>query len=303
MEPKKGFITIATGNEKYYILARNLLRSYKNNCKNEDIPFCIICDRKNEYTEEFDDVVIIENPNNSYMDKLLLYKYSPYEETIFIDADSLILADPSCLWNDFSNSDDVSCYGVSLPLDSDKGWFDYENCGDYKDQIKFLIDLHGGIYYFRKSKRCEQIFKQAISIASEYTKYKFKNFSKPADEPVMAFSMAISHCCPYEGKMRLIFVPSYRGRLRVNKKGELLIKSDSNVYKSADEVICHFATPNTRLFIYKFLVFICEQKYLHGNKKYTVFDYYKIRLMTLPMNVKATLRHMAGRFLRKILRS
>lgn len=303
MEPKRGFVTIATGDEKYYKLAVGLLHSYRNNYNGNNIPFGIICDRKNKFTDEFDDVVIIEKPNNSYMDKLLLYKYSPYDETIFIDSDSLILSDPNCLWNDFKDADDVSCYGVSLPLNSNKGWFSYENCGDWKNEIKFLIDLHGGLYYFRKSKRCEEIFKQAITLSSEYTKYKFKNFDKPADEPLLAFAMAIHQCQPYEGDMRLIFVPSYRGRLKINIKGELSIKGDNNGKKSSDEkiAICHFATPNTRLFIYKYLVFLCEQKYLNGEVKSSLTSYLKIRIMTAPQNIKATLRHTAGQILRKIL--
>lgn len=56
---KRGFVTVATGNEYYYKLARNLLRSYR--IFNFKYPFAILCDRNNKYTEEFDDVVILDN--------------------------------------------------------------------------------------------------------------------------------------------------------------------------------------------------------------------------------------------------
>ena len=56
---KKGFVTIATGKEQYYRLARNLFLSYKYFTK-EPLPFALLCDRENEYSEEFDQVVLIE---------------------------------------------------------------------------------------------------------------------------------------------------------------------------------------------------------------------------------------------------
>ena len=68
---RRGFVTIATGAERYYDIARNLLRSYRMfasiNC-----PFAILCDRENEYTEEFDDVFLLEKAYCNYLDKLQL---------------------------------------------------------------------------------------------------------------------------------------------------------------------------------------------------------------------------------------
>ena len=84
----RGFVTIATGKEHYYRIAGNLLRSYRLNAGR--YPFAIICDRENEYTAEFDKVVRMEKPTNSYMDKLRLFDCLPFEETIFIDADCLV---------------------------------------------------------------------------------------------------------------------------------------------------------------------------------------------------------------------
>ena len=52
----KGFVTIATGKEMYYAMARNLLMSYRFH-NHGGPPFAIICDRENNYTEDFDDVV------------------------------------------------------------------------------------------------------------------------------------------------------------------------------------------------------------------------------------------------------
>ena len=57
----RGFITVATGWDRYYILAHNLLVSYKYHCP-DPMPFAIICDRHNEWTEDFDQVVLMDNP-------------------------------------------------------------------------------------------------------------------------------------------------------------------------------------------------------------------------------------------------
>ena len=45
----KGFVTIATGDSKYYQMAVNLLLSYRHFTKSP-YPFAIISDRENEYT-------------------------------------------------------------------------------------------------------------------------------------------------------------------------------------------------------------------------------------------------------------
>ena len=51
-----GFLTIATGDEKYYRMASSLLHSYRHFSK-FPLPFTILADRENEYTAEFDDVM------------------------------------------------------------------------------------------------------------------------------------------------------------------------------------------------------------------------------------------------------
>ncbi|MCR5736903.1 MAG: hypothetical protein K6G64_04550 [Eubacterium sp.] len=114
---KRGFITIAAGKEEYYSLAQNLLRSYRYFCT-EQLPFAILCDRENEYTEQFDDIILFKDgATNSYLDKLSLGEYLPYEETIFIDADCLAFDDLNALFGYFEKADDFSCFGRVLPLD------------------------------------------------------------------------------------------------------------------------------------------------------------------------------------------
>lgn len=89
---ERGFVTIATGDEWYYRIAINLLRSYRLFSENP-MPFALICDRERKETEEFDKVILMEEPSCTYLDKLRLPEYIPYDETIFVDADSLAFRD------------------------------------------------------------------------------------------------------------------------------------------------------------------------------------------------------------------
>lgn len=57
--------------KKYRKIARNLLRSYRRFAK-ERLPFAILTDTEEQYTDEFDKVILITDPLFSYMDKLKL---------------------------------------------------------------------------------------------------------------------------------------------------------------------------------------------------------------------------------------
>ena len=83
-----GFITIATGDEQYYRMAANLLHSYQYFSK-KPLPFTILADQENAYTAEFDDVKIFSQAYRSYLDKLQIFDYLPYDVSIFIDADCI----------------------------------------------------------------------------------------------------------------------------------------------------------------------------------------------------------------------
>ena len=87
----RGFITIATGKELYYQLAQNLLKSYRLYSRNP-MPFAILCDRENTYTEQFDQTVILEHPLNSFWDKFVTYMLKSCIATIgLLDISMLML--------------------------------------------------------------------------------------------------------------------------------------------------------------------------------------------------------------------
>ena len=202
----KGFVTIATGDERYYRMARTLLRSYRQTSK-VPVRFAVIADRENKYTAEFDDVVILENPENSWMDKLRLLECCPYDENIFIDADCLIYQDINFFWGLFDGADDFSCFGKALPMDSREGWFTSEAAQVYP--IRFITHLHGICYFIRKGAAVKKMTELCGQIVQNYGAVQYKGFNdKLADEPVFALAMAVLDLKPIERKPEYYcFVP------------------------------------------------------------------------------------------------
>ena len=186
----RGFITIATGREIYYQLAKNLLLSYHLFCDNP-YPFAIMCDRENEYTEVFDDVVILEKPLNSFLDKFELLNKSPYEETIFIVAGCLAFADLNAYWDYFSKADDFTGSGCNYPIDSELGLFQKGRVGPYNDRVHWKPDICGGLYFIRKGAVCDSLYEECKYISAHYDTFEWPDFCAPkADETVLCLAMA-----------------------------------------------------------------------------------------------------------------
>ena len=218
MEKTRGFLTIATGSEKYYALAVNLLRSYRMKCTAEKPEaFAVITDANNPYIGEFDRAIILDKPSNSYLDKLRLDEDLPFDENIFIDADSLAFGDLSPLFDAFSNAGDFSAFGRALPVDTKEGvWFDAEGAGEYRDKIQFTVNMHGGVYYIRRTPLAHEVFALARHVCENFHSFAFAALKQatPTDEVGLALAMAVTGCKPTDVTTTpkkspyLLFLPS-----------------------------------------------------------------------------------------------
>ena len=188
---------MATGATRYKELALNLLKSYRYFTK-DPMPFAILTDCSDEITRQFDMEVIMENPHNSVLDKLEIYPYLPFDETIFVDADILAYSDLNGLFDLFSDATDVSCLGEIYPKEENKGWFSFDLIPEeYRKRAQYGVDLHGGIYFIRKSGISERVFFDAKEIVPRYYACRFLVpivFTEPIDEPPLALAMAMNEC-------------------------------------------------------------------------------------------------------------
>lgn len=216
-------------------------------------------------------------------------KFSPYEKSIFLDADTLILDSIDNLWDIFENQDDVTAFGCKLPLDSQKGWFTYEGSGKYKSQLQYLISMNGGIYYVKKGDLAKRVFDKAEKLVDEYDLIDFKYFKQPADEPVMAMAMVLHQCAPCDIAYEMIILPACSRKITTDYLG--------NIYedgKSSNVKMIHFSTPRTRQFLYQYLNDI-NQNGVQTRQKYFLF-----RLRYMPDDLRFIVKHNGGAILRKI---
>lgn len=186
----RGFITIATGSEMYFQLAKNLLLSYKLFC-DSPVPFAILCDKENEYTALFDKAILFQKTGHAYFDKFELLKLAPYDETIFIDADCLAYGNLNEFWDYFGDAPDFSAAGTNYPIDSHQGLFRKEEVMEYADRVHWKPDIHGGLYYIRRGALCDAIYTDCQNIVSHYQDFRWPDYCAPyADEPVLCLAMA-----------------------------------------------------------------------------------------------------------------
>lgn len=240
----KGFVTIATGDVRYYHMARNLLRSYRDNCV-EPVRFALIADRENEFTQEFDDVVLLPEPKKSWMDKIELLRSCPYDETIFIDADCLVYQDINFLWDVYRDADDFSCFGKKLPLDSTAGWFTAEAATQYP--IHFITHLHGMLYFIRRGETIDRMYDLCQQIISDYNKLTFKAFNNTlADEPVYALAMAVLNLKPTERKPEYYCFVPFATKIKTNYLKRAVFFENPTDGAVNQCCIVHWGNTNTR---------------------------------------------------------
>ena len=225
----RGFFTIATGNEKYYKFASNLLKSYR--LHNSKYPFAILCDRENEYTKDFDQIVILDNVKCNYQDKFRMLIDSPYQEGIFIEPDCLIYRDISCFFDMLAKESDLSSFGWNDAKIST--WFDSPQkiIEKYGNTIEETPLFCPGYIFVRKGIVCEKAYQDANSIAKWILDNKITEDNPRlitrgnlVDDPIFFIVMKLNNCIcaekPSEGKC--IYLPRVKKIERISlRKGQL----------------------------------------------------------------------------------
>ena len=247
MTASRGFVTIATGRDEYYILAHNLLRSYHFHSRSP-MPFAIICDRENEYTADFDTVVVMDRPLFSVFDKLRLPELAPFAETIFIEADCLAYRDLNGLWKIFKDGPDFGTLGTVLPLDSEKGWIDPAFLGPYQGRIQQQYLHQGGVYYLRRDRL--EAFRQTCR--DIYLHREEFHFRLPNEEPIFALACTLHGFKPPKDWIDVFCYYPAVTVLRMDiKKGILSFALPYRPVSPPGLFLVHWGTDNTRKPLYK----------------------------------------------------
>lgn len=212
----RGIITIAQGSNKYIKMAKNL--GYSLQISNPDISRTVVTDSDDkELSKLYDNVVLINKcAGIGTQQKLLIYDYSPYDETIFIDCDCLVIRDINFLWNLFSRN--------SVGVIGNK-FYDYEHWGISVDKLKdilslnYLLRFNGGLYYFKKDDVARHVYEVANFYLNHYKSIGIEDFRGGInEEPLMSISMSLAKVDPVDDGGKGMYTP-------IGIKGSLKIES------------------------------------------------------------------------------
>ena len=248
----KGFVTLATGREEYYILARNLLSSYK--CHNpKPLPFAIICDRENKYTKDFDKVVVLDNPSFSFLDKLRLVDLSPFDENIFIDSDSLVCRDLEGLWKIVQDAPPFGIFGKIHSPDSEYGRIEMERSVSIQDRMRFYCTCQGGMYYIRKSPELADFLKFCQHILAHYEDFQKPGDPYPSDDNIFPLACSVFGYPPPEDwwKIFCFFPESVVSRMDIRNGIVEYVWEVSGEAQGEYCYLVHFSLKGTRTLVYR----------------------------------------------------
>ena len=253
-----GFVTLATGSDFYYKSAYKMLKSYRyqgGKCR-----FCIVCDRENEYTRKFDDVILLKNCKFDYSDKFELLKVVPYKKNIFIEPDCLVYKNIDDFWQMFKDATPVAAFGYN---DGDlRLWFnDTELVHEIFNVYKIPV-FNPGYLYIEKNIVSEKCYDDLIKISQKIinddrflAEEKIFVGSKLRDDPIFCLAMERNNCeCTVEQKeSKCISLPAV---IKINSaklsEGKLDVLYNLNGEKTVmdDCYLLHFSSRRLKEWLY-----------------------------------------------------
>jgi len=179
----KGALYIAFG-EKYVEQAQNSAKSLK---RSSNFDITLFSDREPE-DNIFDKVHIFEPTHNRAKVDLLLK--SPYENTLYLDSDTLIVSDLGEIFEILEKFDIVATHDLSRKRSQ---WA--ERISEYKKIPYGFPEINGGILAFTKSP-------SAVNLLSNWTEkfYELQHLTRNQDQPALRIAL-------WESSARIYILP------------------------------------------------------------------------------------------------
>jgi hypothetical protein len=216
-----GFVTMAFGDDRYFRQAENLALSLRRHMPG--IPIAIVTDREDPGLL-FDVVVAIRRFRNAgAVLKIDLYEHSSFQETLFIDSDSIATRSFQGELDEIRKYDFTPVVSRYLARgDSDLWVVDIDAALD-EVHGEMFPKFNGGIYFFKKCALAEQVFLRAKELRARACALGIKNFDKagPGDETLIGLSLASLHVSKlYDDFGNLMRTPlNIAGRLSIDPLG------------------------------------------------------------------------------------
>jgi len=153
----RGILYILTGDE-YLNQARRSAKSVREVMP--EVPIAIITDI-DDPGDIFDTVILIENPCHSLFDKVQNIQRTPFEETIYIDVDTVVTAPIGELF-DLLDSHDLAVAHAPRQSFSDKSWFIDHGVPEAFPQF------NTGVLVFKKSPAAQKVLDNWKDLANAH---------------------------------------------------------------------------------------------------------------------------------------
>lgn len=197
----QGYITLATGPRQYLEMAINLLASIKYNDRSRET--CIVLDEGESLPEEYrvivDRVAYLKPAHGFYgcLNKLRLLEISPFDETIFVDADCILVKnDMDRHWAKFQ-CDGFSIAGAKV---TQGDWYGFRIAEIIeKLRIPYMVKMNSGVFYFAKGRYSDEFFETAIALVDKHKNLLgqfHRNRLQLADEPFIGAALGVLNIAP-----------------------------------------------------------------------------------------------------------
>ena len=207
-------MTLAVSHKKYFEYAVDLALSIKLNDPKR--PICLLCDDKRKISESRQllfDYIVEQNEHDKFIgcsNKLTMYEYSPFERTIFFDADTLLVRDNiDFFWEKLKN--------FSFTLEGHKKTVGMWGDLDVKKiiaelRLPYMIVGPSAFIYFDKSPKARSVFKKIKEYYDSNRRtitWIHKNVNgQYADEPIICAAMCFNELepIPFDWEGNCMFV-------------------------------------------------------------------------------------------------
>jgi hypothetical protein len=180
---KRGIITLAVG-KKFVRQARYLAYSCMLHCP--EILRAIITDRNDDVKDLYDFIIPYNSNADPFETKLLLNKHTPFQETLFLDSDTLVYGNISYLFEYLNDQSFIYVGNCRI----DGYWnFEIKSTAD-KFNIPWIGQLNSGIFLFRNDETGNNIFEFAHSLHKDAKKLNISFFRRAMypDEPFLGIA-------------------------------------------------------------------------------------------------------------------
>jgi len=190
--PRRAVITLATTKRLYVDMAFVLARSFVFWNRDSGIPFYLFTDVEFELPRELQDHVEVKRMpagalGTGFSPKLHLDKLAPADQTLFIDADCMVMGPLASIFDRFAGRA-VSVFGARMT----EGLWN----GDVGTILKrigkpAMYGFNGGLYYVERGTAAGKVYARARELEGFYDEWGLVRLrGRPNDEVLMAIAMA-----------------------------------------------------------------------------------------------------------------